>query len=199
MGKRVVIAEDEAIIRLDLKEILEAEGYSVVGETGRGDEAVELVARHEPDIAILDIKMPGIDGIEAARRISAEPPRGGPDPHRLQPAQPHRGGPRRRRRRLSGQAVPARRAGARPSPWPRHASRSTGPSRTSTPVCPRTCPPTRTSSRPARWWTGPRPSSWTATAWPRTWPSPSSSARPWTVGSGWSGWPRRSSTGRSTP
>jgi two-component system, response regulator PdtaR len=71
MGKRVVIAEDEAIIRLDLKEILEAEGYSVVGETGRGDEAVDLVARHEPDIAILDIKMPGIDGIEAARRISA--------------------------------------------------------------------------------------------------------------------------------
>ncbi len=71
MGKRVVIAEDEAIIRLDLKEILEAEGYSVVGETGRGDEAVELVATLQPDIAILDIKMPGIDGIEAARRISA--------------------------------------------------------------------------------------------------------------------------------
>jgi AmiR/NasT family two-component response regulator len=72
MGKRVVIAEDEAIIRLDLKEILEAEGYEVVGETGRGDEAVELVAQHQPDIAILDIKMPGIDGIEAARRISAD-------------------------------------------------------------------------------------------------------------------------------
>jgi response regulator NasT len=71
MGKRVVIAEDEAIIRLDLKEILEAEGYTVVGETGRGDEAVELVATHQPDIVILDIKMPGIDGIEAARRISA--------------------------------------------------------------------------------------------------------------------------------
>ena len=72
MGKRVVIAEDEAIIRLDLKEILEAEGYEVVGETGRGDEAVELVARHQPDVVILDIKMPGIDGIEAARRISAD-------------------------------------------------------------------------------------------------------------------------------
>ena len=71
MAVRVVIAEDEAIIRLDLKEILEAEGYTVVGETGRGDEAVELVATHKPDIAILDIKMPGIDGIEAARRISA--------------------------------------------------------------------------------------------------------------------------------
>ncbi len=72
MPKRVVIAEDEAIIRLDLKEILEAEGYQVVGETGRGDEAVELVAQHQPDLAILDVKMPGIDGIEAARRISAD-------------------------------------------------------------------------------------------------------------------------------
>ena len=72
MGKRVVIAEDEAIIRLDLKEILEAEGYEVVGETGRGDEAVDLVAQHQPDLAILDVKMPGIDGIEAARRISGD-------------------------------------------------------------------------------------------------------------------------------
>ena len=71
-SKRVVIAEDEAIIRLDLKEILESEGYEVVGETGRGDEAVELVARHRPDLAILDVKMPGLDGIEAARRISSE-------------------------------------------------------------------------------------------------------------------------------
>jgi AmiR/NasT family two-component response regulator len=70
MSKRVVIAEDEAIIRLDLKEILESEGYEVVGETGRGDEAVDLVSEHHPDLAILDIKMPGIDGIEAARRIS---------------------------------------------------------------------------------------------------------------------------------
>jgi len=72
VAKRVVIAEDEAIIRLDLKEILEAEGYDVVGETGRGDEAVELVASLQPDLAILDVKMPGIDGIEAARRINAE-------------------------------------------------------------------------------------------------------------------------------
>lgn len=72
MGARVVIVEDEAIIRLDLKEILEAEGYEVVGETGRGDEAVELVATHQPDLAILDVKMPGLDGIEAARRITAE-------------------------------------------------------------------------------------------------------------------------------
>jgi response regulator NasT len=70
MQRRVVIAEDEAIIRLDLKEILEAEGYQIVGETARGDEAVELVREHRPDLAILDVKMPGFDGIEAARRIA---------------------------------------------------------------------------------------------------------------------------------
>jgi two-component system, response regulator PdtaR len=69
---RVVIAEDEAIIRLDLKEILEEEGYEVVGETGRGDEAVELVRIHHPDLAILDIKMPGMDGLTAAKAISSE-------------------------------------------------------------------------------------------------------------------------------
>jgi response regulator NasT len=71
VARRVVIAEDEALIRLDLKEILEAEGYEVVGESGRGDEAIDLVARLHPDLAILDVKMPGIDGIEAARRITA--------------------------------------------------------------------------------------------------------------------------------
>ena len=60
MAVRVVIAEDEAIVRLDLKEIMEEEGYEVVGETGRGDEAVELVRAHRPDLAILDIKMPGL-------------------------------------------------------------------------------------------------------------------------------------------
>lgn len=72
MPTRVVIAEDEAIIRLDLKETLEEEGYEVVGETGRGDEAIELVKEHEPDIAILDIKMPGLDGLSAAREIAGE-------------------------------------------------------------------------------------------------------------------------------
>jgi response regulator NasT len=69
---RVVIAEDEAIIRLDLKETLEEEGYEVVGETGRGDEAVDLVKQHQPDLAILDVKMPGMDGLEAASAITAE-------------------------------------------------------------------------------------------------------------------------------
>src|SRR3954454_16513613 len=69
---RVVIAEDEAIIRMDLRETLEEEGYVVVGETGRGDKAVELVRDLQPDLAILDVKMPGIDGLEAAGIITAE-------------------------------------------------------------------------------------------------------------------------------
>jgi AmiR/NasT family two-component response regulator len=72
MPKRVVIAEDEAIIRLDLKEILESEGYEVVGEAARGDDALELVIQTRPDLAILDIKMPGMDGIEVARRVVAD-------------------------------------------------------------------------------------------------------------------------------
>lgn len=69
---RVVIAEDESIIRLDLKETLEEEGYVVVADTGRGDLAVDLVRAHRPDVAIFDIKMPGLDGLEAAKIVTAE-------------------------------------------------------------------------------------------------------------------------------
>jgi len=67
---RVLVAEDEAIIRLDLIELLEADGYEVVAATGRGDEAIDLAVAHQPDVAILDIKMPGVSGIEAAAAIS---------------------------------------------------------------------------------------------------------------------------------
>lgn len=69
---RVVIAEDEALIRLDLKEMLEEEGYSVVGEAGDGEEAVELAREHRPDLVILDVKMPKMDGISAAEKIAEE-------------------------------------------------------------------------------------------------------------------------------
>jgi two-component system, response regulator PdtaR len=69
---RVVIAEDEALIRLDLKEMLEEEGYSVVGEAGDGETAVKLTGELRPDLVILDVKMPVLDGISAAERIAGE-------------------------------------------------------------------------------------------------------------------------------
>lgn len=72
MSTRVVIAEDEAIIRLDLRETLEEEGYEIVAEADRGDKVLDLVRLHRPDLAILDIKMPGIDGLEVSRLISSE-------------------------------------------------------------------------------------------------------------------------------
>ncbi|WP_344895131.1 ANTAR domain-containing response regulator [Actinomadura meridiana] len=71
-ARRVVIAEDEALIRLDLKEMLQEDGYEVVGEAGDGEAAVRLAVEHRPDLVILDVKMPVLDGISAAERISAE-------------------------------------------------------------------------------------------------------------------------------
>ena len=68
--RRVVIAEDEALIRMDLAEMLAEEGYDVVGQAGDGARAVELAEEHRPDLVILDVKMPVLDGIAAAERIA---------------------------------------------------------------------------------------------------------------------------------
>jgi two-component system, response regulator PdtaR len=73
-GMRILVAEDETIIRLDLKETLERAGFEVCGEARDGEEAVELAREEKPDLAVLDVKMPRLDGIEAARRILAERP-----------------------------------------------------------------------------------------------------------------------------
>ena len=71
---RILIAEDETIIRLDLRDVLERAGHDVCAEARDGEEAVALALSAEPELAILDVKMPKLDGIEAARRILAERP-----------------------------------------------------------------------------------------------------------------------------
>ena len=71
---RVLIAEDETIIRLDLRQMLEKHGLTVCAEARNGAEAVELARTTQPDVAVLDVRMPELDGIEAARRIYAERP-----------------------------------------------------------------------------------------------------------------------------
>ncbi|HEY3070194.1 MAG TPA: response regulator [Gaiellaceae bacterium] len=71
---RILVAEDETIIRLDLKEILERAGFEICAEARDGEEAVRLARAEKPDLAVLDVKMPRLDGIEAARRILAERP-----------------------------------------------------------------------------------------------------------------------------
>ena len=71
---RILIAEDETIIRLDLRELLERAGFEVCAEARDGVEAVELARRQEPDLAVLDVKMPRLDGIEAAKKILEERP-----------------------------------------------------------------------------------------------------------------------------
>ncbi|MEX0766144.1 MAG: response regulator [bacterium] len=69
---RILIADDEAVIRLGLRTMLEAQGYRVVGEAADGTRAVDLVTRLKPDLVILDIKMPGVDGLQAARRLQRD-------------------------------------------------------------------------------------------------------------------------------
>jgi response regulator NasT len=71
---RILLAEDETIIRLDLRQLLEQQGFVVCGEARDGAEAVELARDLRPDVAVLDLRMPGLNGIEAARRIYAERP-----------------------------------------------------------------------------------------------------------------------------
>jgi len=71
---KILIAEDETIIRLDLRELLEKAGHNVVAEARDGEEAVDLARVHEPELALLDVKMPKLDGIDAARKILEERP-----------------------------------------------------------------------------------------------------------------------------
>jgi response regulator NasT len=74
MSLRILLAEDETIIRLDLEKTLAAAGFEVCAAAKDGEEAVELARSEQPDVAILDVKMPRLEGIEAARRILAERP-----------------------------------------------------------------------------------------------------------------------------
>lgn len=69
---KIVIADDETIIRMDMKELLEEAGHQVVGEAANGAKAVELTKRLKPDLCIFDVKMPEMDGIEAANIVSRE-------------------------------------------------------------------------------------------------------------------------------
>lgn len=67
---KIVIADDESLIRMDIREMLEEAGHIIVGEAGNGQQAVQLVREQKPDVVLLDIKMPGLDGIEATKIIS---------------------------------------------------------------------------------------------------------------------------------
>ncbi|MEP6649806.1 MAG: response regulator, partial [Lapillicoccus sp.] len=71
-GLRVVVAEDEALIRLDLAEMLGELGYDVVGQASDGEQAVALVKEHRPDVVLMDVKMPVLDGLSAAEQIGKE-------------------------------------------------------------------------------------------------------------------------------
>src|SRR5437762_5442941 len=73
-GVRILVAEDETIIRLDLKALLERAGFDVCAEARDGEEAIQLARATAPDLAIMDVKMPRLDGIDSARRILDERP-----------------------------------------------------------------------------------------------------------------------------
>ncbi|AKT51746.1 ANTAR domain-containing response regulator [Arsenicicoccus sp. oral taxon 190] len=68
-GRRILVAEDEALIRLDLVEMLRDAGHEIVGQASNGEQAVELAQEHKPDVVIMDVKMPVLDGISAAEQI----------------------------------------------------------------------------------------------------------------------------------
>ena len=104
---RVIVAEDEALIRLDLVEMLGEEGYDVVGQAGDGEEAVRLAEQLRPDLVMLDVKMPrpGRDLGRRAHRGRAHRARG--DAHGVQPARARRARARRRRDGLPGETVHA--------------------------------------------------------------------------------------------
>ena len=114
---RVVVAEDEVLIRLDLVEMLTEEGYDVVGEAGDGEAAVALTTELRPDLVVMDVKMPKLDGISAAEQIASRPDRPGGDADRVQPAGAGGPGPPGRRDGVRGQAVRQGR------PDPRHRDR----------------------------------------------------------------------------
>jgi response regulator NasT len=71
---RILVAEDEALIRMDLVEMLQEAGYEVIAQATNGEEAIALALEHQPDLAILDVKMPVLDGISAAEKIIATAP-----------------------------------------------------------------------------------------------------------------------------
>ncbi|MCS7235918.1 MAG: response regulator [Armatimonadota bacterium] len=75
MSRRIVIAEDEAVVRMGVRAILEDAGYRVVGEAADGQECLDLVRAHDPDLVILDVRMPPPNGIEVARRLRETSPR----------------------------------------------------------------------------------------------------------------------------
>lgn len=74
-GTRTLVVEDETLIRLDIVETLEAAGYEVVGQAGDGEQAIALAEELQPELIVMDVKMPGIDGITAADRILVTKPR----------------------------------------------------------------------------------------------------------------------------